>query len=1193
MIYFKKTLPVLAIIGSVILTTSFNTRFNPSSVPGRCAPVRHTNFTSIAPVFTYIGQGFDITKAVYAGDAESFPLGSQRRNPTGFTFSSDGTKMFVIITFIQGSSDISIVEYDLATAFDVSTASYKGEVEISAQDISPQGITFDPGGTKMFIIGRGGNAVVEYELGTAYDISTANHLGEAEEFSVATEEDDPLGITFDPGGMKMFIIGRGRNAVLEYELGTAYDVSTARYEREFLLAVPEVEPGGITFSHDGMKMFILEGSPNRSVLEYDLAIPYDISTVVYTGLLFSLSNVQAPLPKDLKFNPNGTKMFITGNLRNVIREYTLPVVMEYLENGTDPLIDVDANDGMGGANDVSVTYRLEGVDASLFSIDAAGNIMFNATPDFENPQDAGLDNVYEIEVIAANTSEEARQPMNVMVQNTGDTPIFTDAGQGFDVSTAVYAGNTEELPIAGWQGGARDLVFNADGTKIFFAGSDRSAIMEFNLDRAYDVSTAVHAGEFSVGAQERNPEDVTFNPSGRKMFIAGFNDDAIVEYDLGRAYDISTATYLHEFSVQPQGVNLNLFELNPGGTKMFVSGFGNAAILEYNLGTAHNVSTAVYAHEISVGPQESNLRGIAFNPDGTKMFIVGFVAKAVVTYDLYTPFDISTAVYAGPSKEFPLAAQEPNPEGLTFNPSGTKMFVIGIGRRTVVEYALASMVDYEENSEENVMDIDANDGLGGANDASVTYRLEGVDASLFSIDAAGMITFNSPPDFENAQDAGQDNAYEMVVVAANRIDESKQSIIVYVSDVEDELAPVVVTRDIVASLDATGEVSLTPGRVDNGSSDDIGIVSLSLDREEFTCADIGMNEVILTASDGTGKTASGTATVTIVDDLPPAVVTQDITVQLDDTGTASISPGQVDNGSSDNCVIATLSLDQTGFDCTQAGINTVTLTAVDGSGNRTSATATVTVLDNIAPTVTAQGLVVELDANGLATVSDEDINNAITDNCEIQSVGLDQREFSCSDLGNNGATLNILDQSGNRVETMGTVVVVDNLPPVLSRCPEDVIARDPIVLYDLPKATDNCSVSAALLVEGLESGSQFPVGITIVTYEFVDPSGNATTCSFQVTINELDLEPDIPTAFSPNGDGVNDTWNILNLDRYPYARLRVFDVSGNEVFSSTGYRNEWDGSYRGRILPVATYYYLLNLNDPNDQKLEGKITLIK
>ncbi len=84
----------------------------------------------------------------------------------------------------------------------------------------------------------------------------------------------------------------------------------------------------------------------------------------------------------------------------------------------------------------------------------------------------------------------------------------------------------------------------------------------------------------------------------------------------------------------------------------------------------------------------------------------------------------------------------------------------------------------------------------------------------------------------------------------------------------------------------------------------------------------------------------------------------------------------------------------------------------------------------------------------------------------------------------------------------------------------------------------------------------------------------------------------IYNVFSPNGDGVNDTWDIDNIDLYPEVEINVFNQWGNKVFESTGYSEPWDGTFDGSVLPAATYYYTLDLKN-GDAPYSGSITILK
>ena len=84
----------------------------------------------------------------------------------------------------------------------------------------------------------------------------------------------------------------------------------------------------------------------------------------------------------------------------------------------------------------------------------------------------------------------------------------------------------------------------------------------------------------------------------------------------------------------------------------------------------------------------------------------------------------------------------------------------------------------------------------------------------------------------------------------------------------------------------------------------------------------------------------------------------------------------------------------------------------------------------------------------------------------------------------------------------------------------------------------------------------------------------------------------IPNTFSPNGDGINDVWNIDALVTYPGCLLQVFDRYGQQVYKSTGYNKPWDGKCNGKLLPTGTYYYVLDLKN-NTPKISGWLLILK
>ncbi len=112
----------------------------------------------------------------------------------------------------------------------------------------------------------------------------------------------------------------------------------------------------------------------------------------------------------------------------------------------------------------------------------------------------------------------------------------------------------------------------------------------------------------------------------------------------------------------------------------------------------------------------------------------------------------------------------------------------------------------------------------------------------------------------------------------------------------------------------------------------------------------------------------------------------------------------------------------------------------------------------------------------------------------------------------------------------------------------------------------------------------------------------SSSCSQTYTINVVkgkcpELAPN--ALISPNGDGIADTWGILNIDLYENNHVRIFNRWGQRVYSKKGYTNAdpWDGTYLGKLLPHATYYYVITTGvtgpDGNEVRKQGAVTLVQ
>ncbi len=110
-----------------------------------------------------------------------------------------------------------------------------------------------------------------------------------------------------------------------------------------------------------------------------------------------------------------------------------------------------------------------------------------------------------------------------------------------------------------------------------------------------------------------------------------------------------------------------------------------------------------------------------------------------------------------------------------------------------------------------------------------------------------------------------------------------------------------------------------------------------------------------------------------------------------------------------------------------------------------------------------------------------------------------------------------------------------------------------------------------------------------VTLTATDANGCTATQDVQVEDDCPNIS--IPNAFTPNGDGVNDTWNIAGLEYDPTSEVRIFTRNGQQIFESKGYPKPWDGIYNGKQLPTGVYYYVITAKK-NTQRYSGSVTII-
>nr|WP_237691544.1 LamG-like jellyroll fold domain-containing protein [Mangrovimonas futianensis] len=317
--------------------------------------------------------------------------------------------------------------------------------------------------------------------------------------------------------------------------------------------------------------------------------------------------------------------------------------------------------------------------------------------------------------------------------------------------------------------------------------------------------------------------------------------------------------------------------------------------------------------------------------------------------------------------------------------------------------------------------------------------------------------------------------------------------------------PVNVTVNANASCQATGVNLGNPTTSDNCSVENVS-------NNAPSTFPIGNTTVTWTATDIGGNTTTCSQIVTVQDVTPPTAICQDISIQLNSAGDATIAATDIDGGSTDNCGIASLNASQTAFTCANLGSNTVTLTVTDIHGNSSTCDAVVTVEDDEAPTINCPtDKNVDFEDNCEFTLLDYTSEASTSDNCD-NNLTLTQSPPAGSVLsGAVVVTITATDNSNNFSTCSFNVVPSDNEAPIAA-CTDYTAVLSPSGVVNIAASnldngsSDNCGIANMTVTPSSFNCSD--VGPNTVTFTVYDDAGNFNSCT--ATVNVEDNTP--PTA---------------------------------------------------------------------------------
>ena len=472
---------------------------------------------------------------------------------------------------------------------------------------------------------------------------------------------------------------------------------------------------------------------------------------------------------------------------------TGPATISYAENGTASVATYAAADSDGDG----ITWDIAGADAARFEVSAAGELTFNSSPDYENPNDANNDNVYELVVMASGGDLVSTLDVEVTVTSVNEAVLVTGLTtvsylENGTTEVAFYTAIDPEGEGITWDVAGVDTArveINELGQLTFKSSPDYEKPRDANKDNVYEVIVTASDGDLTSTLDV----EVTVTNDNEAASITGA---ATVSYAENGMENVATYS-----ATDPEGDGIRWGMVGPD-----VAWFGihEKGELTFNFPPDYenpNDANKDNVYEVAITASDGHLEStldveVTVTDVAEAILITGAATvnylengmENVATYSATDPdgngitwniagadaarFEISTAgeltFNSSPDYENPNDANNDNVYELVVMASDSDLTstldvkVTITNDNEAASITGAATVSYSENGTTGVAFYTAIDPEGD----EITWDVAGADAARFEVSAAGELTFNSSPDYENPNDANNDNVYELVVMAS-------------------------------------------------------------------------------------------------------------------------------------------------------------------------------------------------------------------------------------------------------------------------------------------------------------------------------------------------------------------------------------------------------------------------------------------
>lgn len=691
-------------------------------------------------VYQYdLGTAQDLSTAVYAGAGNDLSVTAKNTLPRGVCISADGKHLY----FVGSTATASIFSYTLGTAFDLSTAVYDtgADLDVSGQDLTPYGLCISHDGLHLYMVGDNNNKVHQYDLSTAWDLSTAVYAGAGNDLSVAAQDGNPAGVAIGKLGTRLYVAGRANNKVYQYNLTTAYDLSTAAYS-----AGDDLDASGqdtfvedVTVSADGLKIYVL-GNTNNKVYQYDLGTAHDLSTAVYSATDDLDVSAQDGEPWGVCISAGCAAVLGAASPANDHKCFNTRVSCQDTDNYLPELKTYRFCDPVAEASRAfDAVPSLRDVDMAPAQIDPGRSLGKRAsvTLSFQDHphHDRGIDKYYAERISGAAAADSstytpyeqgsyfgklrARNPYyagRALRLYTGFLPWDHTAGPDAQPSeseaTVLASLRRRDYLMERWTGPdadgnfritAKDTLKLADDDRALCPAPSTGTLAAELVATVFAADGDTFDAEPSAGTYDTY--GIWFRADGLKFYACfAIASRHVLAYTLSSAWDVTTASYdgaakdLDASAEIGAGGHFQGLVFNPAGTVVICVDASNGRFRRYTLGTAWDLSTASYDATGATIIQIDSF-GIAANDDGTKLYVA---TGTGLGYAELRQYDVSVgwtgAIAYDSSKSLHLRSpQDATLRALQFANGGQRLLVVFTGTEwfTATPVALILRFDFD------------------------------------------------------------------------------------------------------------------------------------------------------------------------------------------------------------------------------------------------------------------------------------------------------------------------------------------------------------------------------------------------------------------------------------------------------------------------------------------------------------------